>query len=120
MVIRRFGVLSVAKIWGTLYALFGLIAGVILALISLAGGFASMATQENGGPGAFMGIFFGVGAVIFAPLFYGALGFIVGLIGSALYNWLAGMVGGIEVELQGAPVLGGVPATAQPSAGFPG
>jgi hypothetical protein len=107
MVIRRFGVLSVAKIWGALYALIGLIAGAIIALISLAGGFASLAAQENGGgAGAFMGAFFGVGAIIALPIFYGVFGFVGGLIGSALYNWLAGMVGGIEVELQGAPGTG--------------
>ena len=47
-----------------------------------------------------MGALFGVGAVIFMPLFYGALGFITGIITAALYNLVAGWIGGVELQLE--------------------
>jgi len=41
----------------------------------------------------------GVAAVIVLPLFYGLLGFIGGIITAALFNLVASMVGGVEIEL---------------------
>ena len=38
------------------------------------------------------------GAIIIAPICYAILGFIGGLIGAVVYNFAAGMMGGIEVE----------------------
>jgi uncharacterized membrane protein len=39
-----------------------------------------------------------IGAIIIAPICYAILGFIGGLIGAVVYNFAAGMIGGIEVE----------------------
>lgn len=41
----------------------------------------------------------GVGAIIVFPLLYGFLGFLAGIIGATLFNLVASMVGGIEIEL---------------------
>lgn len=49
---------------------------------------------------AFAGLLFGVGSVIFLPVFYGILGFVSGLIGALLYNGAARLIGGIEIELE--------------------
>lgn len=98
MVLKRVGVMSCAKISGAMYALIGLIAGVIFALFSLVGAGFAAAAAEDASP--LLGMIFGVGAVVILPVFYGAIGFCGGLISAALYNWLAGLVGGIEVELQ--------------------
>jgi len=38
--------------------------------------------------------------LIILPIFYGVVGFIAGAIGAALYNLIAGMVGGIEIEVE--------------------
>jgi hypothetical protein len=46
---------------------------------------------------AMLGI--GVGAIIVFPLLYGFLGFLAGIIGATLFNLVASMVGGIEIEL---------------------
>jgi hypothetical protein len=43
---------------------------------------------------------FGAGAVIALPLFYGALGFVTTFLAALLYNAVAGMVGGVELEVQ--------------------
>jgi cobalamin biosynthesis protein CobD/CbiB len=45
---------------------------------------------------------------IFAPVFYGILGAIIGAIAAALYNVFAGWLGGVEMEFEiaGAPQPG--------------
>jgi hypothetical protein len=42
----------------------------------------------------------GIGALIFLPIMYGIFGFIAGVIGAFLYNVIAGVVGGIEIETE--------------------
>ena len=97
MVIKRVGPFSCAKIAGTLYAIMGLVFGCIVSLIALVGGFASASeTSRVAGLGAMVG----VGAIIILPIFYGGLGFIASLIGAWIYNVLAGIVGGIELDVQ--------------------
>jgi hypothetical protein len=95
MVVRRVNPLSLAKVAGILYAILGLIIGAIFSLFSLVA--SSMMPDRDAGPFAMV---FGVGAIIAAPIFYGILGFIMSLIMAALYNLVAGMVGGVEVDLQ--------------------
>jgi hypothetical protein len=101
MIIRRFGVWSVARLSGTLYAALGLIIGVIVALVSLVGLGLSSAMSESGAPGSgAIGALFGVGAVVFLPLLYGCLGLIGGALMAWLYNLFAGWVGGVEMDVQ--------------------
>lgn len=56
--------------------------------------------MSDGELGALGGLFFGVGAVIFLPLFYGVLGFVAGLISAFAYNVIAGAFGGLELEIE--------------------
>jgi hypothetical protein len=97
MVITRVGPLSCAKISGLLYVILGLVFGAIFSLVAMAGGFAAAASDGDAGAGAFAALF-GVGAIVLFPIFYGVCGFIGGLIMAALYNLVAGMMGGIEIE----------------------
>ena len=94
MRIKSVGIGSSAKISGALYALMGLIFGAIFALTSLF----SQGLWANESP--FLGMMFGVGAIVFLPIFYGTMGLVAGAIGAALYNWVAGMIGGLELELE--------------------
>lgn len=98
MILRRIGVMSCGKLSGALYSVFGLVGGVIFALFSLLG--AGMAASQTDQPEPLLGAVFGVGAVIIMPLFYGAMGFVMGIITAALYNFVAGWIGGIELELE--------------------
>jgi hypothetical protein len=41
---------------------------------------------------------FGVGAIVLLPIFYGVLGFLGTLIMALLFNFAAGVTGGIEVD----------------------
>ncbi len=103
MILKRIGPLSVAKIAAVLYAVMGLFGGIIFALVSLAAGM--IRPGESAGPFASA---FGLGAIIWLPILYGCLGFVVALIAAALYNWVAGWVGGITLELE-APAPGEAP-----------
>jgi hypothetical protein len=97
MVIRRVDPLSAGKIAGLLYAMIGLLFGAVFSVIGMAGAtFAS----EAGHSAPFLGALFGVGAIIVLPIFYGVLGFIAFAIGAVLYNVLAGVVGGLRVEVE--------------------
>jgi hypothetical protein len=94
MVIKSVGAVSCAKVAGALYALIGLIAGAFMSLIGLAGVFAS---SDGGGA---IGALFGVGAIVLLPIVYGVFGFVTTFIAAALYNVIAGRVGGIEINVQ--------------------
>lgn len=99
MIVRRVGPLSLAKVAGVVYATLGFVVGCLFALFSLLGGFAS---DQPGGP--FFGMLFGAGAVIFMPIMYGVLGFLASLLMAAIYNVVAGWVGGVRISLEpGAP-----------------
>jgi hypothetical protein len=97
MVLTRIGPLSAAKISGLLYAIMGLIVGLLFTFASLIG--AALGTMGDA-PDALFPLFFGVGAVVFLPIFYGFIGFLSALIGAALYNLMASMVGGVELEFE--------------------
>jgi hypothetical protein len=98
MILRRVGIFSLVKMSGILYACMGLIFGAILTIFSLVGGALGMASGNDPAAG-FLGLLFGVGAIIILPIFYGVLGAVAGAIGGAIYNLVAGIAGGIELEL---------------------
>ena len=103
MTIRRFGVISVAKMYGLLMFLFGLIFGVIYGLILIVFGAAisAMGPGSAAAAGGIGTVAMGVGMMIGLPLFYGVLGFIMGAIGALIYNAVAGIIGGVKFELEG-------------------
>lgn len=94
MILKRVGPLSVGKNLGVLYAFMGALIGCLFAVIGLLS--ASFAQGGASLPGAGLGLL----AIIIFPLIYGGIGFVGGTIMAALYNVVAGMVGGIELELQ--------------------
>lgn len=102
MRLKRVGVLSVALTLGAVYAVLGLVIGLIFATISVLGMGLAAATRDSEGAGVtgVFGLIFGVGAVIVLPLFYGMLGFLGGALSSALYNVMAKLTGGIELTLE--------------------
>lgn len=95
MIVKRVGPVSFAKIAGALYAIMGFLFGGVISLIALAG----LMAGADSGEGPFPGMF-GAAAVIVLPILYGCLGFVMTLIMAALYNFIAGAVGGVEVDLQ--------------------
>ena len=96
MELKRIGPVSAAKISGALYATLGLIFGSLISLFALLGFTAASQAQPGS---AFLGLLFGVGAVILLPIVYGLLGFVSALIMALIYNELAKVCGGIVLEL---------------------
>ena len=99
--IKRMGVLSCAKIYSITLAAMGLIIGVIYGLIFMVVGGAMMAGggRDSGMAGG-SSIVIGLVMMIAIPVFYGIIGFIGGIIGGLVYNVAAGVVGGLELELE--------------------
>ncbi len=95
MVIKRVGVLSVAKLQAVMMAAMGLCFGLLVAAVSSIGSTFLSSDGESLVP--FAG--FGIAAIVALPIIYAVIGFIGGLIGAALYNLFAGLVGGIEIEV---------------------
>lgn len=93
MVIKRINVLKLAIFQGAMMAAFGLLGGVFILL------FGSMFARMGADAGA-AGMIGGVGAIIFLPILYGIFGFIAGAIGAFVYNLVAGVVGGVEIEVE--------------------
>jgi hypothetical protein len=110
MTIRRFGVISVAKMYGLLMFIFGLIVGVLYGLFFIIFGAAITAAGGNQATASGVStVVIGIGAMIGVPLFYGVLGFIMGAIGALIYNAVSGIIGGIKFELEGVQQDYGAP-----------
>ena len=96
MVLKSVGVLSAAKVSGALTAFMGLIGGAMMAVVSLMG---VAVNAQHDGP-QFPAMLLGVGAIVFLPIFYGVMGFIMGALYAAVYNFIAGIVGGLELQFE--------------------
>jgi hypothetical protein len=92
MVIKSVNVLKLGIFQGAMMAAFGLIVGLFMFMFS-----SMLGSMGNHGALGFIG---GIGALIFLPIMYGIFGFIAGVISAFLYNLIAGVVGGIEIEVE--------------------
>ncbi|HVS53648.1 MAG TPA: hypothetical protein VHD62_14935 [Opitutaceae bacterium] len=90
--LKRIAPLSAGKILGLLYGTLGLL--IIPLFLLMAIGTANLPPAQRG-----VFAFIGVGMAFAAPIIYGILGFVFGLLGAALYNLFAKWVGGIEVQI---------------------
>lgn len=93
MVIKRVAVLKLAIFQSALMAAFGLIVALCFML------FGAALSGLGGHAAGFAGVM-GIAALIFLPIMYAVIGFIAGAIGGAMYNLVAGIVGGIEIEVE--------------------
>lgn len=82
------------KIFGLIYAALGLIFGLFFTFGSLI----SIGLLGEATSGA-AGFLFGIGAVVFLPIFYGAMGFVFGAITAILYNLISSFAGGLKFEM---------------------
>ncbi len=101
--IKSLGILSVAKMYAILCFLMSLIIAIPYGIIIMIFG-AAMGTsgQEGAGGVAAGGIVGGLMIMVLLPIVYAIIGFIGGIIMAAIYNLVANVVGGIEMELEGA------------------
>lgn len=95
MIVKSVGVASMAKIYGAISGSIGLLVGIMFALASVVGAGLSETTE-----GAIFGPILGVGAIVVFPIIYGVMGLVGGALGAVLYNVFAGMVGGLELDVE--------------------
>ncbi len=92
-IVKRIGPASAFKVGLVVYAIIGLIVGVLCVLLALAGvPFLRGAHIRLGG--ALVGLL----ALVVCPMLYGIMGGIFAVITALLYNLAAGWIGGLEVE----------------------
>ena len=82
--LSRISVGQTAKVAGVVYGLMGIIFLPIFLIPAF------MGADDAGFPAAF---------ALVLPVLYGVFGYIITAVGCALYNWVAGKVGGIEFNL---------------------
>jgi hypothetical protein len=97
MQLKRIGPFSLARLAAGLYGAIGLFLGACFAIAALVG---MTIAHEAADANPLVGVVFGVGAIVFLPLIYGVLGALMALVIAALYNLLAGWLGGIELTLE--------------------
>lgn len=100
--INKLGILSVAKMYAVMMFVISLLIAIPYGLMIIL--FSLGAARGVGGNEAFalggMGVAGGIAVMIILPIIYAILGFIGGIIGALLYNIFAGIVGGIEIEVE--------------------
>ena len=89
--VRRVSVGQFAKTIGVLYLFLGLIFGVCFWL------FSALIPSAAGGS-ALGGL--GLAAIIVIPIVYAVIGVVFGAITAAIYNLVAGWIGGVEIDLE--------------------
>ena len=91
--LRSVGILSCAKIMGAIYGCLGLIFVPMFLLVGLA----SVMFGKNSDS---MSGFVTLALCLLLPIFYGAMGFVMGAFSAWLYNIFARWLGGIQMDLK--------------------
>lgn len=88
--IKKIGVLSLAKFYTLFMAVMGLILGILVTVLNKF--VASAEIPQISATGYLT-------AIILFPIIYGIMGFVMGLLLAWIYNLVAKLIGGIEIEL---------------------
>ena len=97
--LKKIRPLSLAKVSTIAMAIFGLIMGIIYALLGNLLSKLPADALAQAGLTSGTSFIFGPLAIILLPIFYAILGFLSGLVGAWIYNLTAKWVGGVEIEL---------------------
>lgn len=99
--IKKLGILSVAKMYGLIMLVISLLISIPYGLFIMIFGVAMMGSGQNNSMLAGGGsIVIGLLVMIGLPIFYSLIGFVAGAIGALIYNLFAGIVGGVEIEVE--------------------
>ena len=91
--LKRVTPLSAGKVLALLYGAMGIMFVPLFLLMPALT--ANLLPQQRG-----IFALIGTGMAIAMPVFYAVMGFLFGVIGAAIYNLVAKMVGGIEVDVE--------------------
>ena len=91
--LKHIGPLQLGKMAAGVYGALGLLLAPVFLIMSALS--ANLPADQRG-----IFALMGVGFVLAAPFLYAAIGFIIGVIGAAIYNLVAQRSGGSEVEVE--------------------
>ncbi len=118
--IRRFGVVKTANVVAFFYIVIIAVIFVPIAVVVAV----AIPSADFGNAGGFAGSAGGIAVLFFGLLvaiFYGIVGWIFTAIACLLYNFAAGMIGGVEIQLEAVqppppPLVWGAPQSTPPPA----
>ncbi len=93
MIIRKVGLKSLANVVGSLYVVLGLIAGLVISI-------AALAWDPGESLDAMEKAVFSPIAVFWLPIVFGIKGYIVGALAGWVFNRIAPLAGGLEIEVE--------------------
>ncbi len=100
--IKKLGLMSVAKMYAAMAFVISLLIAIPYGLFII--GFSLLGAAGTKGDAALamggMGVVGGIAVMIILPIVYTLMAFVGGLIGALIYNLFAGLVGGIEIEVE--------------------
>lgn len=89
--------LQLGKIFAALY---GLMALLFIPFFILFAAISCFAPHAQDAPPTGVAIIIALAMCIAAPIFYAVMGFIFGVIGAWLYNFIAKLIGGLQFEIE--------------------
>ena len=98
--LKRIDPVKYALIASILTVLIMLIVFVPMMLLFSAIGLGAVSSEFGGGAGAFGALLGGGIFIIFVPIFYGVLVFIITLISSSLLNFILKKTGGLDIDFE--------------------
>jgi hypothetical protein len=110
MTIRRIGILSLAKLQAVIVGVVGLILGIPFGCFLMIQGAISYIRPVPTGGGAVLESGRGRGGlaiigllmVVMIPILFGLAGFVTGALVGLIYNLAAGMIGGLDIDVDEA------------------
>jgi len=109
--LRSVGVLSSAKIFAVIQGAIGILVGFCVLIFAVVGAAIVPGQQKLGMIGMII-------IAVLAPVFYAAIGFVMGAIWAFVYNLAAQAMGGLELQLDAVPQPIMMPPPPSPVAGI--
>jgi hypothetical protein len=111
--LQSVGVMSLGRTMAAVHGALSVLFVPIFLIMALVGAFAAPGAQK-------LSALVFVALALLLPLFYAAMGFLMGALMAVVYNFVAHKLGGIEMHFEPAPLVPGtgLPAPYQPQA-FP-
>ena len=110
LTIRRFDIVRAANIVATIYTLIAVVFGLFIFLpFALIGGIAGSQSSNGAGVALGAGLIGGLIFYILIVVFYAIAGWISGAILAAIYNFVAGRIGGLRMDVAVEGPSGGMP-----------
>ena len=98
--LKRIAPFQAGKILAAFYGLMSLMFVPFLVVFMALGSFAAKAQGQGAPPPIPLLLGMGAGFILLLPVIYAAMGFVFGVLSAAIYNLLAGWLGGLALEFE--------------------